>query len=200
MQLLLGCISPSIGHFLYILNYFCCRSSISESHLYVAFTGERLRRVDVSSNMVCIIDNGWRHWPHKHPYAGSFSLSHWDCWLVFLNVLLIDQNTLEKTAQNLSTAAAGARPRGGSPSSPPRPAHRHSGLHGVKNPNQFTDKTQNGFAENCLGYSKNPFLSGVLGQLELFELTFSFFSPCQKQSGWATPFLCAAVCFDGHLF
>lgn len=106
MQLFLGCISPSTGHLLYILSYFCC-SSISESHLYVAFTGEKLRRVYASSNMVCIIDNEWGQWPHKHPYAGSFSLSHWDCWLVVLNVVLTDQHTRKKKLK--SRAAASAR-------------------------------------------------------------------------------------------
>lgn len=192
VQLFLGCISPSTEHLLYILNCFCCSSSITESHLYVAFAGERLRRVYASSNTVCVIDNEWRHWPHKHPYAGSFSLSHWDCWLVVLNVLLINQHAKKK---KVKTRAAPEHGGSGSPSQ----AHRHSGLDGVKNPNRFTDKTGNSFAENCLGYSKKPFLSGVLGQLELFALTF-FFPPCQKRTGWVTLFLCAAVGFDGHLF
>lgn len=128
-QLLLGCISLCTRHLLYILSYFCCSSSISESHLYVAFARERLRRVYVSSNMVCIIDNEWRHWPHKHPYAGSFSLSHWDCWLVLLNALLINRHAEKKSFKpgpRLSTAAAGARPRRGSPSCL-KAAHRNRG-------------------------------------------------------------------------
>lgn len=82
-------------------------------------------------------------------------------------------STLKKKSKT-GAAASPRRQQEPSPSSPPRPAHRHSGLHGVKNPNQLTNKTENGFAGNCLGYSKKPFLSGVLGQLELFELVFFF--------------------------
>lgn len=97
-------------------------------------------------------------------------------------MLLINQHTKKKLKPGLLSQHGGSR----SPFPRRQPLLAKAGSHTLgarwgKNPNQFTDKTENGFAESCLGYSKKPFLSGVLGQLELFELTF--FSPCQKQTG-----------------
>ena len=80
------------------------------------------------------------------------------------------------------------------------PLLTHSrGLDEVENTSRFTDKTENGLTKNCLGYSKKPILSGVLGQLELFELTFSFF-PVRSRLAERHRFLCATVSFDSCLF
>lgn len=54
---------------------------------------------------------------------------------------------------------------------------------GVENTNRFTDKTENGFAESCLGYSKSQPCLGGWDSCNFLNLFF-FFLLFLPEAGW----------------